>query len=87
MSENKIAQLLIVKPSNSLSSQLVKITGDSWNLCDYKGFHDSEVIQHIKTGKWFIVMSQTQYDNFNPEALKDLFGYYKFFYGFTEIIQ
>ncbi|HAT80105.1 MAG TPA: hypothetical protein DCS17_01440 [Flavobacterium sp.] len=80
-----VARLLIVKHGNSLSSQLQKITGDTWNLVDYDSFEKSDVIRHKKSDKWFVVLSQTYYDNLNREALADLFSYYRFAYNFQSI--
>ena len=79
------AQLLIVRPNNTLSTQLQRHTGDTWNLQDFAEMQDKEVIRHKATGKMFIVLSLTQYDNLNKQALADLLSYYKFSYNFSHI--
>jgi hypothetical protein len=83
--QNKTAKLLIVRQGNCLSTQLQKITGDTWNLIDYIAYEKSDVIRHKTTGKWFVVLSQTEYDNLNKEALADLFSYYRIAYNFSAI--
>ncbi len=80
-----VARLLIVKQGNTLSSQLQKITGDTWNLIDYISHEKGDVIQHKATGKWFGILSQTQYDNLNKEALADLLSYYRKRYSLSSI--
>jgi len=80
-----VARLLIVKHGNTLSSQLKKITGDTWNTIDYIAYEKSDVIQHKETKKWFVVLSQSQYDNLNKKALADLMSYYRKTYNFSAI--
>jgi hypothetical protein len=80
-----VARLLIVKQGNTLSSQLQEITGDTWNQVDYISYEKSDVIKHKESGKWFIVLSQSQYDNLNKEALSDLLSYYRKTYNFSAI--
>lgn len=80
-----VARLLIVKQGNTLSTQLQKITGDTWNQVDYISYEKSDVIKHKASGKWFIVLSQSQYDNLNKEALADLMSYYRKTYDFSSI--
>lgn len=80
-----VAKLLIIKHGNSLSSQLQKITGDTWSQVDYVSYEKGEVIKHKKTGKWFVVLSQREYDNLNEQALLDLMSYYRKTYDFSAI--
>lgn len=79
------AKLLIVNHDNTLSSQLQKITGDTWNEIDYKSFEKGDVIQHKRTKRWFIVISRTKYEQLDRNAFLDLMSYYAKTYSFTLI--
>ena len=85
METKHIAKLLIVNSKNTLSTQLQKITGDTWNEIDFTSYERSDVIRHKSSKKWFIVLSETHYENLNKEALSDLMSYYRKSYNFCAI--
>ena len=78
--KQKVATLLIVKHGNSLSSQLEKRTGVAYSTQDFDVFEKGDFLKHKATGKCFVVMSKSYYDNLNQEQFKtQLAGYRKRF--------
>lgn len=60
---NPDVRLLIISPENTLSSQLLKYTGDSYNVIDFSGsISPGEILTHNKTGQKFTVLSKKEYE-------------------------
>lgn len=79
----KTATLLVVSQSKPMYSQLKKITGDgTWA---FKELMKGEVYVHTPTGKMFIVMSLSEYENLNAPYLKRHLDYFKKEYSLTRV--
>lgn len=51
---------LLISLDNPLSSQCVKITGDSYNLSDFEDLYNTQLIKHRSTGLIFRVISKNE---------------------------
>ena len=77
--ELKKAQLLIIDPSNPLSTQVKKITGDFLNSSDYKdiGVGNFNILTHKHSNKIFIVYPKRIYDSLPEQEKQDDIRYLK----------
>ena len=77
--ELKKAQLLIIDPSNPLSTQLKKITGDFLNSADFKdiGSGNFNILTHKHSNKVFIVYPKRIYDSLPEQEKQDDINYLK----------
>ena len=77
--ELKKAQLLIIDPSNPLSTQVKKITGDFLNSSDYKdiGVGNFNILTHKHSNKIFIVYPKRIYDSLPEQEKQDDISYLK----------
>lgn len=77
--ELKKAQLLIIDPSNPLSTQLKKLTGDFLNSADFKdiGSGNFNILTHKHSNKVFIVYPKRIYDSLPEQEKLDDINYLK----------
>jgi hypothetical protein len=77
--ELKTAQLLIIDPSNPLSTQLKKLTGDFLNSADFKdiGSGNFNILTHKHSNKIFIVYPKRIYDSLPEQEKQDDINYLK----------
>jgi hypothetical protein len=77
--ELKKAQLLIIDPSNPLSTQLKKLTGDFLNSADFKdiGSGNFNILTHKHSNKVFIVYPKRIYDSLPEQEKQDDISYLK----------
>ena len=75
---DKIAKVLIISSKSTLSSQLQKETGDTWNAIDYDDESVDKyvnVVRHKKSGKTFIVFTENYYSQVDKDVIKDDLSY------------
>jgi hypothetical protein len=77
--ELQTAQLLIIDPSNPLSSQVKKITGDYLNSDEYKDISvgNFNILTHKASKKVFIVYPKRIYDSLPEQEKQDDINYLK----------
>jgi hypothetical protein len=77
--ELQTAQLLIIDPSNPLSSQVKKITGDYLNSDEYKDISvgNFNILTHKASKKVFIVYPKRIYESLPKEEKQDDINYLK----------
>lgn len=85
-SENKKAIVLSISSSNPLSTQLNKITGDSYNSIDFEDLDKGNplVIKHIKTGDIFVVFNESYISQVDDDVIKDNLDWVKLAFGVNE---
>jgi|APCry1669188910_1035180.scaffolds.fasta_scaffold257059_2 hypothetical protein len=83
--KQKTATLLIISNSKPLSSQLRKFTGDPWNVQDFEKFGEGDFIRHKETGKNFVVITKTIFDELSDQFLKNKLAFYRQRYKLTAI--
>ena len=81
----KSARLLVVSNNNPLSSQLKKLTGDTYSDSSFDTKEKGDVLKHKKSGKWFIVISNSELQNLTKQAYDDLMSYYRRTYNLSSI--
>ena len=83
--KQKTATLLIISNSKPLSSQLSKFTGDPWTTQAFEKFGDGDFIRHKATGKNFVVITKTIFDELSDQFLKNKLAFYRQRYKLTAI--
>lgn len=81
-----MAKLLTISTKYPLSTQLTRLTGDSWNVIDFEQMNNREVIKHKKSGAFFIIYSFHELENLKElDLLNQTLDYFKKEYGFKKV--
>jgi len=81
-------KVLIISDKDPLSTQLQKLTGDSWNMGDFEELEKGNInlIKHKETGELFAVITLRYFESTDKTVIEDELEYLKGKFGISAFI-